>query len=133
MKRMATEPERSILVVDDEAYVLEALKRALAHEGFQLVTSHDPEAALRLLKSRKFHVIVSDYNMPRMMGPDFLARARELSPQSIRVVLTGNSDLKVVQQFMTRGEAMRYLLKPWDTAELKATLQECLELGSEAA
>lgn len=125
--------ERAVLFVDDEPYVLAALKRALMNQGYKLVTASGAQEALSLLKSARFHVVVADYDMPEMLGPDFLERVRAEQPSAIRVVLTGATDLRIIQSFIQRGKAMRYLLKPWDLDELKATISECFDLYTEAA
>lgn len=125
--------ERSVLIVDDEPYVLSALKRSLLNQGFMLITASSVPEALDILKRQKFQVVVSDYNMPFMMGPEFLEKVRLLQPDAVRVVLTGASDLKTIQCFIRTGQAMRYLLKPWDIDEVNATLRECFEIFAEAS
>jgi len=128
-----TSNEKVALFVDDEPYVLEALKRNLMNQGFKMVTSSSVSEALCLLEKQTFHVVVADYDMPVLRGPEFLEKVRLLQPAAIRVVLTGASDLRIIQSFVQKGKAMRYLLKPWDLRELKETLKECFSLYSEAA
>jgi response regulator RpfG family c-di-GMP phosphodiesterase len=124
--------DRSVLIVDDEPYVLSALSRSLLNLGFLLVTASDIPEAIRLLKSRSFQVVVSDFNMPQMQGPEFLEEVKKIQPKAIRVVLTGSPELTTVHRFMRKGQAIRYLFKPWNVEEIKATLQECFELYGEA-
>lgn len=123
--------DRAVLLVDDEPYVLSALSRALMNLGFLLVTASSTEEAIRLIKTQKFQVVVSDYDMPRMRGPEFLEQVRQLQPSAIRVVLTGSPDIRTVRQFLHEGKAIRYLLKPWDVSEVVATLNECFDLFQE--
>jgi response regulator RpfG family c-di-GMP phosphodiesterase len=130
---MNNSAEKSILFVDDEPYVLESLKRCLMNQGYKILTAQSGAEALRLLLKETVHIVVSDYDMPHMMGPELLEKVRVLQPSAIRVVLTGASDLKVIQSFIQKGKALRYLLKPWDIDEMKLTIQECFELHSEAA
>ncbi len=130
---MSSTIQKAALFVDDEPYVLEALKRTLMNQGFKIVTTTSVKEAINLLKTEQFHVIVADYDMPVMRGPEFLEQVQKAQPNAIRVVLTGASDLRIIQSFVQRGKAMRYLLKPWDIQELKETLRECFLLYSEAA
>ena len=130
---MNSKGEKSVLFVDDEPYVLEALKRSLLNQRFKVVTAGNAAEALDLLKTERFQIVVTDYDMPGMMGPELLEKVRAIQPHAIRVVLTGASDLRIIHNFIQCGKAMRYLLKPWDIDELKGTLQECFELYSEAA
>lgn len=120
--------ERSVLIVDDESYVLSALKRSLLNQGFMLITASSVPEALTILKNQRFQVVISDYNMPFMLGPEFLEKVKAMQPEAVRVVLTGVSDLKTIQSFIRTGQAMRYLLKPWDIEEIQSTLRECFEI-----
>jgi serine/threonine-protein kinase len=86
-----------------------------------LVATSGPEA-LALLRERHVDVLVSDQRMPGMTGIELLARARHDSPQTIRLLLAGYTDLAAIVGTVDRGEVFRFLNKPWDHRELQAAL-----------
>lgn len=119
--------ERSVLFVDDEANVLNALRRALRKEDYQLYLAQGPEEALEVLKENEVDIIVSDHLMPAMDGLTFLKMVKGLYPGIIRIVLTGHADLQMAIEAINEGEVFRFLTKPWNDVELKVTLQHIFE------
>ncbi len=115
---------KSVLFVDDEVPVLNALKRLVGNLGYEVLTCDSPLEALTLLKSRSIHLIVSDYRMPKMTGAEFLREVRKLRPESVRLVLSGYADAQVVTEMIEKGEIFRFLMKPWDAQELKAAIED---------
>jgi response regulator RpfG family c-di-GMP phosphodiesterase len=115
---------KSVLFVDDEVPVLNALKRLVGNLGYEVLTRDSPLDALALLKSRPINVIVSDYRMPKMTGAEFLREARQLRPDSVRLVLSGYADAQVVTEMIEQGEIFRFLMKPWDAQELKNAIMD---------
>ena len=116
-----------VLIVDDEEAVLEGL-RAVLKRGFSVITAHGPNAGLVALRAAgPFAVVVSDFKMPQMDGAEFLSRVREISPRTVRVVLSGYADFDAAVDAMNKGECFRFLTKPCDAEVLRKTLQECLE------
>jgi DNA-binding NtrC family response regulator len=116
-----------ILFVDDEANVLAAIKRQL-HKQFALTTLQQPQSALKLIEeSGPFAVIVSDMRMPEMDGIRFLVRAREIAPDSVRIMLTGNADQQTAIEAVNEGHIFRFLNKPCDTERLVNALNAGLE------
>lgn len=116
-----------VLIVDDEEAVLEGL-RAILKRGFSVITAHGPKAGLLALRAAgPFAVVVSDFKMPQMDGAEFLSRVREISPRTVRVVLSGYADFDAAVDAMNKGECYRFLTKPCDAEVLRKTLQECLE------
>ena len=108
-----------LLFVDDEPFVLRALKRTFELEGFEVVTAQRPADALELLqKDKGFVVVGSDYRMPEMNGADFLHRARELSPQSYRLLISAVEEFHAAVDSINRGEIYRFVPKPWDRDDL---------------
>lgn len=111
-----------VLFVDDEQNVLAAIKRTV-RQLVDAVTCDDPLLALELLQhDGPFAVIVSDMRMPGLSGIDFLAKAREIAPDSVRVMLTGNSDQTTAIDAVNKGEIFRFLTKPTDPETLRAVL-----------
>lgn len=121
-----------ILVVDDEALLLNAMTRSLdlyyeleiAESGFQ---------ALELIaKSAPFDVILSDLRMPEMDGIEFLQLAIALSPDSVCMLLTGNQDLAAAQSAVRHGDIFRVMEKPCNKAELIRNIEEAIKLNHTA-
>lgn len=101
-----------ILCIDDERNVLEGLSRTL-RQHFTVVTAPGPAPALDLLRrDRQFAVVVSDYRMPGMTGVALLRQVRESMPDTVRVLLTGQADLKAAAEAVNTGGVFRLLLKP---------------------
>jgi len=101
-----------ILCVDDDRLILEAYKRQF-RKVFDLHTASGGEAGLDIIKRYgPFAVIVTDMNMPGMNGTEFLARARQIAPESVRIMLTGIADLQVAMNALNEGHIFRFLTKP---------------------
>lgn len=114
---------RRILLVDDEERVTSGLRRNL-RRTFEIETCNDPEAALDLVAGQEepFSVVVSDYQMPGINGIDFLARVRNLAPETVRIMLTGQADLDASMRAVNEGEVFRFLTKPCPSDTLAAAL-----------
>lgn len=118
----------SLLLVDDEAPILSALKRLLRREGYPILTATSAQEGLGLLARHEVAVIMFDQRMPNMSGSEFLAQVREMYPHAIRIILSGYTDLQAVTEVVNRGEIYKFLHKPWDDAELLETLREAFRL-----
>ncbi|KER10637.1 MAG: hypothetical protein HY22_03905 [[Candidatus Thermochlorobacteriaceae] bacterium GBChlB] len=115
-------PEQvKILFVDDEQKVLESLELVFRDTPIRLATSGDE--ALKILRAEEISVLVSDQRMPKMSGVELLREAKKISPHTIRILLTGYSDLEQVIDSINTGEVYRYINKPWDNAKLRETVQ----------
>lgn len=117
----------SILLVDDEAVVLAALRVTLEREKYQVVACSSPLRALELLKERDFAVIISDQRMPEMLGLDFLIESRQISPNSSRVLITAVLALPTIVDAINKGEIFRFVAKPWLREELLATVRNAIQ------
>ena len=117
------EGKHSILFVDDEDNILSAIRRLFRREGYEILTAAGGEEGLAILEEHPVSLIISDQRMPQMIGSEFLARSREVSPNSIRMLLTGYSDLEAATQAINEGGVYRYITKPWDDEELKVTVR----------
>ena len=116
-------PRRTLLLVDDEAGILAALKRLFRGEGYDLLTAASGMEALELLAGNDVGVVVSDARMPHMSGSEFLGKVREIHPRTVRMMLTGYTELKAVTSAVNRGELFSFLTKPWDDDELLAAVR----------
>lgn len=116
-----------ILIVDDEPNVLKALRRVFQRERYTIVTVSNGHEALAQLEHSPFHLIISDFTMPRMDGGELLRRVREQSPDTIRIMLTGNADVDAVMGAVKQGAVYRFILKPWNDDDLRVTVALALE------
>ena len=113
----------SLLIVDDEEFVRNALVRALRNEEFDIRTADGPKAAWDALTTRPADIVLSDFKMPRISGLDLLQRVREEYPDTIRIMLTGHADVETVIGAVNNSEIYRFLTKPWNDEELKLVLR----------
>jgi putative nucleotidyltransferase with HDIG domain len=120
-------PRYGVLFVDDEPHILSALKRLVMDEDIDIHTAGSGAEGLEVL-SRKDNigVIVSDQRMPVMTGAEFLAQARKMAPEALRIILTGHADINATIDAINKGGAHRYLSKPWDDNGLLETIRESL-------
>jgi response regulator RpfG family c-di-GMP phosphodiesterase len=111
-----------ILLVDDESNVLESIRRQLRNR-FEIVTAESGEEALAALKTEgPFSIIVSDMRMPGMDGVQLLARVKDMYPETVRIMLTGNADQETAVEAVNAGQIFRFLNKPCSTATLATAL-----------
>jgi len=115
-----------VLFVDDEENVLRSLKRLFFDAPFEILTAACGREGLEILKGREIAVIVSDQRMPEMDGAQFLKESRVLSPQSVRMVLTGYADISAAMDAINKGGAYRYITKPWHDDELVMTVNNAV-------
>lgn len=115
----AARPAGKLLLVDDEPNILAALRRLLRQDGYAITAETDARVALTRLESEDFDVIVSDQRMPEMTGVEFLRRAKQLRPHSMRIVLSGYTDLDSVTSAINEGAIYKFLTKPWDDGQLR--------------
>ena len=116
-----------ILYVDDEAANLVAVRYAL-EDSFTILTATGGEEALRILEEQDIAVLLSDQRMPGMGGVELCERARDLRPDTVRIILTAYADLHAAIDAINRGQVSRYLTKPFRTEELSLVLQTAIEL-----
>lgn len=117
---------RTVLLVDDEENILSALKRLLRRDGYHIVTATSAEQGLQRLAETEVDVIVSDQRMPGMNGVEFLRRAKELVPDTVRMVLSGYTELQSIIDAVNEGAIYRFLTKPWDDQHLRAHVAEAM-------
>ena len=116
----------TVLLVDDEPQVLEALKRALRREPFECLTATSGAAAQELLARCPVDVVISDEQMPGMSGSVLLSLVRKQFPQAIRIILSGQATLEAAVRAINEGEVYRFFLKPCDPADLASTIHHAL-------
>ena len=117
----------SVLFLDDEVNILKALQRLLRSEEMTVHCASRGEEALEILSKHPVQVVVSDQRMPGMTGVDFLSRVRERSPDVVRMMLTGYTEMDVAVDAINRGEIYRLITKPWNDDELRATIRQAFD------
>ena len=122
-----TIPEHTILCVDDEENILNALKRLLRKEGYTLRTATSGLEGLEILKNDDIHLVICDQRMPDMGGTEFLAKVKDEYPDIIRVILTGYTDIDSISESINKGHIYKFLLKPWNDQNLKLEIRQCIE------
>lgn len=120
--------KHTILLVDDEERILRSL-RMLFLGTYEIRMTTDANEAIRILCDECVHVIVSDQRMPIMLGVELLRTAREISPATMRILLTGYSDLNASIASVNEGEIFRYLLKPWNAEEVRQVVSEAAAIA----
>ena len=120
--------KHSLLLVDDDANILRALTRLLQRDGYRILTAGNAEEALELLAVNSIGVVISDQRMPGVSGVELLSRVRKLHPDAMRMVLSGYADLKAVIEAINSGAVYKFLTKPWDSDQLRASVSEAFQL-----
>lgn len=120
----------SILFVDDELSILQALTRTTRGMGYDIQTVSSGKEGLALLEQQSFDIVVSDKNMPEMNGNEFLSQVAERWPETVRIMLTAFTDVNDVIDAINGGRIWSYLKKPWDNTELKMVLNQAMEYSS---
>jgi response regulator RpfG family c-di-GMP phosphodiesterase len=123
----------TVLIVDDEAAILEALRVVLEKEGLTVFTAGSGMEGIDLIRSgHQFSLIISDQRMPEMQGVEFLEQVRLLAPQTQRILLTGYPDRETLIGGINRGGIHRYIGKPWKNEDLSRHVREALEQYEQA-
>ncbi|WP_256077611.1 EAL domain-containing protein [Massilia sp. YIM B04103] len=120
--------KRSLLLVDDEPNILAALKRLLRRDDYTIHTAASGAEGLELLARHPVDVIVSDQRMPGMIGADFLRKAKDLYPDTIRIMLSGYTELQSVTDAVNEGAIYKFLTKPWDDELLRGHVAQAFRL-----
>ena len=111
-----------ILVVDDEKAMLLALRGVLGREGYQVETASSGEAALPLIETGDFHVVITDLNLRGVTGMQVLEHARKIDPDLAVIMITAYGSEKIAVQAMKLG-AVDYVPKPFDNDELRVVVR----------
>ncbi len=122
--RRLQKPRRTLLLVDDEGNIISALKRLLRTQDFRILTANSGQAGLDVLAENPVDVIISDQRMPGMTGVEFLGKAKDLYPDTVRIVLSGYTELHSVTDAVNQGAIYKFLTKPWDDDQLLGHIDE---------
>ncbi|HVK54295.1 MAG TPA: EAL domain-containing protein [Burkholderiales bacterium] len=117
-------PLKTLLLMNDEVHGLAALKRLLHHDGYHILTAKSAAEGFELLALHPVQVILCDQRLSDMSGTVFLDRAKELYPESMRMVLSTPTDLETIMDAMNRRAIHRFCTKPWDSKVLRDDIRE---------
>ena len=121
-----------LLFVDDEERILNAL-RSVFRADYNVFTASSGPEAMEFLKRFRPHVVISDQRMPEMTGVEFLRQVKDFAPHTVRILLTGYSDLAAIVGSINEGEVFRFISKPWDNANIQKTVSEASAIALELA
>lgn len=116
-----------ILLVDDEAQIINSLQRAFFDTDYEIFTADNAAAALELLETQDIELIISDIRMPMMDGYEFLKQVKKKYPKILRVIMSAYFDEQVIIEALTDNVAKHYILKPWETSALLNCIDKLLE------
>lgn len=117
-----------ILFVDDEPEILRSLERITKKLDAVILTAPSGQDALDIINECPVDVIVSDFNMPYMDGNQLLEQVAKISPETVRMVLTGHGDMEMIVNLINNGHIWGFLQKPWDNFDLIIKLKQALQL-----
>ncbi len=124
-----------ILCVDDEPLILESLRRHLGRSmgrTYAIVMATDGREALKIIEdllaeNREIPLVISDYIMPGLRGDRLLERVHELSPETLKIMLTGQADIEAVSHAINNARLYRYISKPWEVEDLRLTIEKAID------
>ncbi len=114
----------TLLLVDDEECVLSAFKRLFRRDGYRVLTATSAAQAFELLAMHTVQVIISDHRMPILDGTEFLSRVKGMYPNTVRLVLSGYTEINTVTNAVNQGGIYKFLTKPWDDELLQGHVRD---------
>ncbi|MCM8532915.1 MAG: response regulator [Lentisphaeraceae bacterium] len=108
----------NVLFIDDEPHILHAMKLAFKNEDLKLFLADGPDKALNILRQNNISVIISDNMMPGTNGIDLLTKARKISPNSIRILLTGHCDEDCIIKSINAANVYKFITKPFSASSI---------------
>ncbi|GAG03116.1 unnamed protein product, partial [marine sediment metagenome] len=120
--------QRTVLFVDDEKNILNALKRVLLDEPYETIFAESAKEALEMLRAEQVHVILSDMRMPGMSGLELLKIVKKEHPYIIRLLFSAYTDIHTLMAAINQGQILRFITKPWGhDEELRTIIRQAIE------
>ena len=116
-----------ILIIDDEECIRDSCCQALTKAGYQVETAINGEVGLAKAREMGPDVALVDLDMPGLSGLEVMDRLNEISPETIRVVITGKTSLDLEQEVVLKGRARSYLSKPFSPRQLHVVVRKALD------
>jgi diguanylate cyclase (GGDEF)-like protein len=124
-------PDRTLLLLDDDENVLRSLVRLFRRDSYRILAASNVRDAFDLLATDDVQVILSDQRMSDMSGTEFLGRVKMLYPDTVRLILSGYTDLSTVTDAINRGAIYRFLTKPWNDDDLRQHIRQAFRTHDE--
>lgn len=121
------ETRYTILIVDDEEFIINSLKRLLHRDGYRILTALNSIDGYKILKENHVQLVISDQRMPGESGTEFLARIRNDFPDVIRTIISGYTDVDSITESINRGDIFKFFYKPWDENNLRLEIKHCID------
>ena len=116
--------KRTLLIVDDEHHIAKTLMRVLQADKYRILLAESVTQAFELLATQQVGVVICDQCMPQMSGTEFLSRVKELHPNTVRMILSGSTDMQTVSAAVSGGAAYKFLTKPWNDEALRGVIRD---------
>jgi response regulator RpfG family c-di-GMP phosphodiesterase len=110
--------------------VLRALTRVLRRDGYRILTAATPREAFQHLARHDVQVILSDQRMPESNGTEFLRQVKAMYPDTVRMLLSGYSDVAAVREALAEGAIAKFLTKPWNDEDLRRQIEDAFQIAS---
>ncbi len=120
--------QHTLMIIDDEFNMTSALERDLRDADYRVLLANDVQIAFEQLACHHVGVILCDQHMPDMTGLEFLTRVRQLSPQAVRLLLSGHSDFRGILEAINDGTVHKFINKPWERHELRTIIADAFAL-----
>lgn len=114
----------TVLFVDDQKSILNYSRSIFENRGLEIVTASSAEEALKIIDERSIAVVVSDNQMPGMCGVELLSRIKDISPHTVKIMMTGRADLDTTLAAINNGEVFRFVLKPWKDSDMLRAVKD---------
>ena len=124
--RVVPETNATMLFVDDEANILSSLKRLFRPFGYRILTAESGAEGLEIMEREAVDLVVSDMRMPEMNGVQFLEKVRKKWPETVRMLLTGHTEIGTTIDAINKGQIYRYLSKPWQDSDIIPTIRHAV-------
>lgn len=119
--------DRNLLIVDDEINIISSLSRLLRRDGYKIYKANSAKEGMDVLADNDVGVIISDQRMPETTGTEFLNNVKELYPDTVRIVLSGYTDLNTITEAINQGYIYKFLTKPWDDDLIRKNILEAFD------
>lgn len=119
-----TQERETILFVDDEKSYLAYTKGLFENRGLNVLTAASALEALKIVEEQNVSVVISDNEMPGMRGIELLSKIKEVSPHTVKIMMTGSADLSTTLAAINSGEVFRFVLKPWKKADMLRAVKD---------
>jgi len=116
----------TLLFVDDEPSILSALRRLMRKTPYECLFANSGKEALEILENSSVDVVISDMKMPEMSGDQLLAEVAKHYPETVRIVLSGYSEEKMVMAAINEGRIWGFIHKPWNETELRQAIEQAV-------